>query len=366
MPSAWTPELVERIRSRALASGFDLAGVSPAHPAEAPEATQTAARFTEWIDLGRAGEMDYLKRRNDAGELLRNSARTAIPWARSLLVCALNYNLPGIVRRTSSASPSRPASPNRCWIARYAWTADALPAAPLDYHDDHPSPSPPQVESALLLESQASLPDQAATSTPVPILERDFAARAGIGWIGKNTCVLNQQHGSWLLLGVILTSPRSHPGFGRATLSRGLIAHHHGLESATSPPPRPLRLLYPLHRRLPHRRPPRPAPSPDGRQSRCIAYLTIEKKGDIPSGPSRSHRPPRLRLRHLPGSLPLEQTNPSSPKHEPGSHPPRRNSSTHRSTGWPLLTNRTSPPSSMLFAGSPLERTQTSPVCNAT
>ena len=194
MPSAWTPELVERIRSRALASGFDLAGVSPAHPAEAPEATQTAARFTEWIDLGRAGEMDYLKRRNDAGELLRNSARTAIPWARSILVCALNYNAP-------IPNSIAPAPPQTGWIARYAQSGDAE-GRPVDYHDDMLRRLR-EVESAL--QSQAPCQSKCYVDTG-PLLERDFAARAGIGWTGKNTCVLNQQLGSWLLLGVLVTS----------------------------------------------------------------------------------------------------------------------------------------------------------------
>ena len=112
----------------ALEQGFSLAGVAPALAADDPSASETGERFTAWVDAGRAGEMEYLKRRDAAGALLRTSARVALPWARSVVVCALNYNAVGarsIDRADAGAG----------WIARYAWLGDAEGHA-TDYHDD--------------------------------------------------------------------------------------------------------------------------------------------------------------------------------------------------------------------------------------
>ncbi len=250
MLQAWTPELVAQIRIQALASGFDLAGVSPAHPAAAPEAAQTAVRFTEWIDLGRAGEMDYLKRRNEAGELLRNSARTAIPWARSILVCALNYNSP-------VPNSIDPAPPGTGWIARYAQSGDAH-GRPVDYHDDmlrrlH--------EVELALQSQAVCQSKSYVDTG-PLLERDFAARAGLGWTGKNTCILNQQLGSWLLLGVIVTSLPVQLDAIAAFAPDRCGSCTRCIDACPTDA-----LVAPRQMDA----------------SLCIAYLTIEKKGAIPT-----------------------------------------------------------------------------------
>src|ERR1700710_236649 len=84
----WTPDLEHRIEQIALAAGFDIARVAPTE-------TQPNERFSNWVDAGYAGEMEYLKRRDEQGTLLRSSAQIAIPWAQSIIVCATNYNAPG-------------------------------------------------------------------------------------------------------------------------------------------------------------------------------------------------------------------------------------------------------------------------------
>ena len=195
----WTEALLDQMRGAALEAGFDLAGVAPTHGASEPAGRQTAERFTAFIEQGRAGEMTYLKRTDASGELLRRSARVAMPWARSVLVCAFNYNAAG--PRSIDA-----AEPNAGWIARYAWNGTEA-GAPADYHDDLLDRLR-QVETRM----QALIPCRSKSFVDTgPLLERDFAARAGVGWIGKNTCVLNQQVGSWLLLGVIVTSLVADP-----------------------------------------------------------------------------------------------------------------------------------------------------------
>ncbi len=249
MPSAWTPELTARIHRAALESGFALAGVAPAHSATSPEGSQTASRFTDWIDQNRAGEMNYLKRRTETGELLRTSAQTAIPWARSILVCALNY--------ASAVPPSIAAAPsNTGWIARYAQSGDAT-GRPVDYHDDMLRRLR-QVESVL----QADTPCETRCYVDTgPLLERDFAARAGIGWTGKNTCILNQDLGSWLLLGVIVTS-LPVPVEAQAILAPDRCGSCTRCIDACPTDA----LIAPRQMDA----------------SLCIAYLTIEKKGSIP------------------------------------------------------------------------------------
>jgi epoxyqueuosine reductase len=191
---AWDAELAEWVRERALGAGFDLCGVAAAPAAEEDAGKLTAKRFSDWVERGRAGEMEYLKRRDEAGELLRRSARVAMPWVRSVVVCAMNYNAAG--PRSIDAADA-----GAGWIARYAWNGKEDGGA-VDYHDD-------LLARLRLVEADLLARVDCRTKCYVdtgPLLERDFAARAGVGWVGKNTCVLNQEKGSWLLLGVIVTS----------------------------------------------------------------------------------------------------------------------------------------------------------------
>jgi epoxyqueuosine reductase len=247
------------ITQQALASGFDLAGIA-AVPAPAED-----ARFAAWVAAGYAGELDYLTRTDDAGNLVRGDLRRSTPWARSVIVCAVNYN--PVIEGHRNPLSIDPAPPTSGWIARYAWSsrpnANSGTQQPADYHDI----LKPQLE-ALATQLKQRFSDACNTRCYVdtgPILERDFAARAGIGWIGKNTCVINQQQGSWFLLGVIVTSLElpsalaSIPAADRCgTCTRCIDA-------------------CPTDALL---------PSTSGNRTmdatRCIAYLTIEKKGSIP------------------------------------------------------------------------------------
>jgi epoxyqueuosine reductase len=183
--------LNDQIAALAEKAGFSKAGIAPIPPAgeEAPE----LSHFEPWIESGYAGEMEYLKRRDETNRLLRSSLRTAVPWARSVLVCAANYN-------AEAPKSIDPASAESGWIARYAWTGDA--GQPSDYHDILLRRLQ-NLEQSL---QQAMGPFQARCYVDTgPLVERVYAKYAGIGWIGKNTCILNQELGSWLFLGVILT-----------------------------------------------------------------------------------------------------------------------------------------------------------------
>ncbi len=243
----WDAELVEWVRGRALSAGFDLCGVTGAPAASDHDGQATAQRFTDWVEQGRAGEMEYLKRRDEAGELLRRSARVALPWVRSVVVCAVNYNAAG-------PRSIDPAVAGAGWIARYAWNGDERGGA-VDYHDDLLSRLR-GIEAELLARADCRTRCYVDTG---PLLERDFAARAGVGWVGKNTCVLNEAQGSWLLLGVIVTSLEVAPGVTMAAADR--------CGSCT-------RCIDAC-----------PTDALVGARemdaARCIAYLTIEKKGVI-------------------------------------------------------------------------------------
>jgi epoxyqueuosine reductase len=214
-----------------------------------------AERFSAWVAAGRAGEMEYLKRRDEQGVLLRSGVQVAMPWARSVIVCALNYNAKG--PRSIEAAPN-----DAGWIAKYAWSgrdpgADSSELIPTDYHDEllHRLR---KVESAL----KQRLPCEARCYVDTgPLVERTAAAKAGVGWIGKNTCVINQSLGSWLLLGVIVTSL---PVAANAALNQAVDRCGSCTRCIDACPTDALVAPYQMD------------------ASRCIAYLTIEKKGVIP------------------------------------------------------------------------------------
>jgi epoxyqueuosine reductase len=201
--------------------------------------------------------MGYLGRRDENGALLRGALHRAMPWARSVVVCAWNYNTEG--PRSIDAAPEAAG-----WVARYAWMGRGRDGTlgPTDYHEELLTRLRP-VETVLV--QQADCTTRCYVDTG-PILERDFAAKAGIGWIGKNTCVLNQELGSWLLLAVIVTSlPVEETGAEViatdrcGTCTRCIDA-------------------CPTDALLAGRD---PASVREMDATRCIAYLTIEKKGAI-------------------------------------------------------------------------------------
>jgi epoxyqueuosine reductase len=224
-------------------SGFDLCGVAPA--AKYAE----LANVPEWLARGYAGEMKYLEdeRRCDPRMVLEN--------VQSLIVVALSYNSPqpSFAQAFSAQSRSSPAESPRGWISRYAWGDD--------YHEVM------QVRLKALVAAMRdhfSEPFEARVYVDTgPIVERVAAKHAGLGWLGKNTSLINQHMGSWLFLGVVLTT---------------LV-----LEPSLSPNELPPPDLCGSCTRCLDACPTQAFPAPyvlDAR--RCISYLTVELRGSIP------------------------------------------------------------------------------------
>ena len=241
-----TADLPVRIKQCAREAGFELCGVAP---------IQDFAElrvFPRWIAEGRHGEMKYMQAEDESGKLKRAKLARVAPWARSVIVCAINYNT---AHPYSTAFKDR----NRGWISRYAWSRDDYHEAVLrrlrKIEDELPS----------LLDATGNGPQAAGNLESRsyvdtgPLVERVYAKYAGVGWIGKNTCIINQQLGSWLFLGVILTSlelAADIPAPDRCgTCTRCITACP--TQAITAPGELDARL--------------------------CISYLTIEKRGEIPS-----------------------------------------------------------------------------------
>lgn len=260
--TTWTAELRRWLDESAHGAGFDVSGVAEVREPDDPVAAQEARRFAGFVDQGRAGEMEYLKRRDEAGTLVRSALQVAMPWARSVVVCALNYN--------ADAPMSIDAAPQDAgWIARYAWSGRKLAdgtLVPTDYHEELLGRLR-EIEAGLL--AQAGCETRCYVDTG-PMVERSLAVRAGVGWIGKNTCVLNQQLGSWLLLGVIVTSL---PVEERGEMATAVLPPADRCGSCTrcidACPTGALLGTKQI------------GGAREMDASRCIAYLTIEKKGAI-------------------------------------------------------------------------------------
>ena len=167
------------IKAKARDLGFDLCGVAPA--GDLPELTA----FEGWLARGYAGEMAYLHRSADR----RADVRRVLPSARTVIVTGTVYN-------TTVPCSTECADPDRAHIARYAWGDD--------YHDVLG-----ERLQALLAWLRASSPapfEACAYVDTGPVQERVYARHAGLGWIGKNTCVINDTLGSWVFLAEIITS----------------------------------------------------------------------------------------------------------------------------------------------------------------
>jgi epoxyqueuosine reductase len=296
----WNMELRRWLDEASRAAGFSVVGVVEVCVPDDPAAVQDAARFKAWVDAGHAGEMDYLKRRDESGTLIRSSLRVAMPWARSAIVCAMNYNsaIPFVRSEDQLARAAAPLSidsapPGSGWIARYAWSGRTLhdgTSAATDYHDELLARLR-AIESALLVRAACTT---RCTVDTGPFVERSLAAKAGVGWIGKNTCLINQQLGSWLLLAVLITDlpveltedvneqekarevddarAASTPNKLTAILSSTLLSSGNCGTCKRCIDACPTGALL-------------GSKSPDAPRtmdaSRCIAYLTIEKKGAI-------------------------------------------------------------------------------------
>ena len=218
------------IKAQARALGFSLCGISPA--GAFPE-----LRFLrEWLDRGYAGEMRYMERTADR----RADVRNVLPGARSVVALATNYN----VDRPYSVEQ---ADPGRARISRYAWGAD--------YHAVVGGRT-----EALLDWMRRASPEPFEARPYVdtgPVQERVYAQRAGIGWIGKNSCLINAELGSWLFLSEIIctlpleTDPPALDQCGTCTLCleacpTGAIVEPRAVDA-----------------------------------TRCLSYLTIEMRGEL-------------------------------------------------------------------------------------
>jgi epoxyqueuosine reductase len=219
------------IKAKAREIGFDLCGIAPA--GDHPE----LKFFREWLDRGYAGEMAYLERSAER----RADVRGVLPSARTVIVTGTVYN-------TARPYSTECRDPGRAHIARYAWGDD--------YHDVIGR----RLEHLLSwMREQSTEPfDGRAYVDTGPVQERVYAQYAGIGWIGKNTCVINPDAGSWMFLAEIICSlplQCDRPSLdqcGTCTLcieacpTRAIVGP--GVLDST----------------------------------RCISYLTIEHRGDIP------------------------------------------------------------------------------------
>jgi epoxyqueuosine reductase len=172
--------LVGRIKAKARSLGFDLVGIAAAEP------SVNADYLRRWLDDGNAGQMQYLHGRFEE----RTNPANYFPGARSIICLAKSYHFP---LQSQASAESNAAIPGR--IARYALGDD--------YHQ-------------LIKDRLYDLADWLREHVPgcqtrcgvdtVPVLEKELAARAGIGWIGKNTLLINPQLGSYILLGEVLTT----------------------------------------------------------------------------------------------------------------------------------------------------------------
>ena len=186
----------EPVRAWAQEAGFAEAGlVALPHLHEGRD----AARFEEWVGAGRSGTMKYLERRGEDGKLTRARVGNPFPWARSAIVCFASYD---------SAQPrsTDPPREGAGWIARYAWSSrvDAAGARrPSDYH---------KVLLKRIKRLEERLRGQFGTFEARgyvdtgPVVERALATAAGLGWTGKNTCLIHPKLGSFGFLAVLVTS----------------------------------------------------------------------------------------------------------------------------------------------------------------
>ena len=226
-----TPEsIAERIKEEAQRIGFFLAGISPVC---APPHEES---FAQWLREGLHGELGYMQRT----EGLRRDPALLVPWAVSVVSVAMNYY--------TGAPRPEPTAPDRGWISRYAWGDD--------YHEVM------KKKLELLLERVRALhgsPVQGrAFVDSGPVLEREIAGVAGLGWIGKNTHLISPKKGSWFFLGeLFLDLPLAYDRPIRDRCGRCDLCLKACPTGAFVGP-------YVLDAR------------------RCISYLTIELKGWIP------------------------------------------------------------------------------------
>jgi epoxyqueuosine reductase len=221
------------VKADAAALGFDLCGIAPA------ESFPELQFFAEWLERGYAGEMHYLHRTAER----RADVRAVLPSARSVISLGVVYN----ARRPYSTEN---ADPGIAAIARYAWG------------DDYHVVIGRQLDE-LVRRLRAAAGDTFEARAYVdtgPVQERVYAQHAGLGWIGKNTCVINPELGSWFFLAAVICNLPLTPDVPAldqcGTCSLCLEACPTGALVAPG-------VLD---------------------STRCLSYLTIEVKGSIPEG----------------------------------------------------------------------------------
>ncbi len=187
-------DLSTRIKRCARDAGFDLCGIAPVRDFVELQV------FPAWIEHKKHGEMKYMQARDEAGELKRASLARIAPWARSVIVCAINYNT-----AHPYSTQAQPEDAGRGWISRYAWSREDYHEAVLRRLQQVEDQLPALAAAGDWPPASGNLHFRSYVDTG-PLIERVCAKYAGVGWIGKNTCIINQQLGSWLFLGVILTS----------------------------------------------------------------------------------------------------------------------------------------------------------------
>lgn len=231
MQSLRCAALAKAVKRKAVDLGFDLVGVAPAEP------TRYRAYLREWLDAGKAASMHYLARRFEE----RADPRAYLPGAVSVVCVATNYHTP--LEPVPEAERARHGR-----VARYALGDD--------YHEHM---KPRLYELADWIRQEAPGAQTRCGVDTAPILERELAARAGVGWVGKNTCIIHPRLGSWLLLGEVITTVplaadepmTDHCGSCTRCIDAcptGAITEPYRLDA-----------------------------------SRCISYLTIEHRADIPA-----------------------------------------------------------------------------------
>jgi len=170
--------LTDAVRTLALEQGFDRVAIGPAEPPD------HGGQLRTWIEAGYAGSMGYLERRLEE----RLDPDRVLPGAASVVCVALNY------------FQGEPTDSSWAAVARYAWGCD--------YHDV----MAPRLERLATFLADACGARSRAYVDTGPVLERDLSARAGLGWIGKNTMLLHPELGSWFFIGVLLTTARLDHG----------------------------------------------------------------------------------------------------------------------------------------------------------
>jgi epoxyqueuosine reductase len=229
-------DLAKDIKQHAHSLGFELCGIAVAGEAE------THSRYVEWLESGYHAGMSYLARPDAVAR--RADLRALWPPARSVVVVGMNYYTASPKAATFGRSSFRGGR-----VARYAWGPD--------YHRVMASRLK---KLAAWIRSEASVSSKICVDTS-PVLEREWAVRAGLGWIGKNTMLINPRLGSWLLLGELLIDIDLPPDPPFATSHCGKCTRC--IDACPTGCILPERALA---------------------ANRCLAYLTIESRAEIPPG----------------------------------------------------------------------------------